>query len=1382
MGGSGTSGSTYSARTNASAKKRGWRKVVYNLKLAFFDSLISMMKSGGEERYPFIPLASLVIECIQTASFAFTNISWGMAGNATGIVLTLTQIEHQVVGMTNYEILLGLVAVSLALIVVMGSLAAYVIWAFYAKEFKAGVWPLRVLRVTVELLQSVAYLPVLTTLLATTKCPDTTDLVSKYGCYTNWHLMVMIISLVAAVIFIPFSFLMSLASFEPNPKSSVVAKATPTAHLFDNFIKTMLVIVFSTPAPESALAWIYLAATVVSGVASFLFLPYYRESTNRLRCIAAFMLVYSGILTVAVTYSSTDMKNAVFWILVAGTPVSGVAGFFLFRWRWSTICPKKLRESMKKAQADPEGCWEKALFKMEKIHMYRDIIVRVNFVWFTNDPELILLAEKLYQAALENLGGCPIVSLSYGMFLKLVKNDLTLSSFYFKKAENQNPPLHVQFAVYQAEMDRRERIATREGGSLKMDAVDRVEYRHLFQRANQYHREVARQASLFWAALASSKANPAILNQIANTMERNEKAAVKMYTALMGRFAGIPAVLVAHIHFLNLTARLEEASELQEELDELLETLEEESANQNHSSKDSNILASAPMLEEYSHRRPAPMLEDPAYRRESSMNTTSRLSKSTRDAGLDGMKILPLPTPISRSRGEKRAHAIYRRMVKAHQTSQSSFLSKVVLLVMFLVLAIDLAFVIVQETLVGNLAQALTSLYDQGQLATMWTSVGAGVRALQYITSPVAFSIAQSFLSARCNVAFNLLYGMYDGLIALVDSTPNTNYNFLTDPIIPTLVYHPNATSAWQVANVSLVNHVMELDTACQNIVNWNQSVFTSGSFLVERDFRYAVGNSGFLGNYMISVLNSIEALGEVAVERQIVICWSLCAFAFIMIVACGIFLFRPAVAEAKRSRQLAIEAFLQIPKDVVVKTYTKYKFEGSQESRIVDADGDSEDEDTGDSPSSQSLGRSRNVFKKITFWYILALAYLCAILVIHMAVGLYYLEQLIVVNKRVALSASVPTFLFMANHAISERAANDSYSYYTDAQLKKLGLSGLEISNMLLEAVLNGNASLGMGESPVPFPYLFYMSGPFLNQTNFLQLEREVFANMDQLLVQTVVTPTDPIFLTLQNQLDYAVQPFGLYLNETKDYYMQTYDTLNLFVLKAFFPIFLFFVFMVYIRDVRGIMGAVISENERTLRILLMLPVEVVSQIESIRTLLHMDTDYEVPQLAAHSGSGSVSSTSMNPPPLSAGAPIRRRDSIRSDMNDVANGNVNSHHLVKKALSETDESKLSSTSIKAAPQLSTRDDSPTNTLPRQSESPKMSSAFTWAKSKRPRTIDTVATSHRLSFNGGRAIGSVSMRPEMEVVESLVSAKSDQVDSPTSGWSNPSFDEYRAIL
>ena len=111
----------------------------------------------------------------------------------------------------------------------------------------------------------------------------------------------------------------------------------------------------------------------------------------------------------------------------------------------------------------------------------------------------------------------------------------------------------------------------------------------------------------------------------------------------------------------------------------------------------SSIINSAPYLETYANDK-----EKPQAPREASINTT-RQSKAKRDMslGTDGMKLPPLPAAIARSRGEKKAHAVYRRIVKAYQNKQATFMARVVLAVMVLVVSIDLVFVVVQEILVG---------------------------------------------------------------------------------------------------------------------------------------------------------------------------------------------------------------------------------------------------------------------------------------------------------------------------------------------------------------------------------------------------------------------------------------------------------------------------------------------------------------------------------------------------------------------------------------------------------------------------------------------------------------------------------------------------------
>ena len=237
---------------------------------------------------------------------------------------------------------------------------------------------------------------------------------------------------------------MSLAAFEPNPRSSIVAKATPTAHMFSNVVKTVLVIVYSTPLPIQGKTAFYLVCCWAEVWLSFGYLPYYREWANMLKCVCSGMLGVSGILTVVVANISSD-HDIVFYVMIFAMALACIASWLMFKRRWRMVCPRHMQLSMKRAKEEDVENWAKAFFKNERICIYRDVIVRTNFVWFTEEPDLIFLAEQIYQAALELFPKCPHVMLSYGMFLKLVKNDLTSSSYYFKKAEGLNPPIHVQF-------------------------------------------------------------------------------------------------------------------------------------------------------------------------------------------------------------------------------------------------------------------------------------------------------------------------------------------------------------------------------------------------------------------------------------------------------------------------------------------------------------------------------------------------------------------------------------------------------------------------------------------------------------------------------------------------------------------------------------------------------------------------------------------------------------------------------------------------------------------------------------------------------------------------------------------------------------------------
>ncbi|KAJ1562249.1 hypothetical protein HK096_000556 [Nowakowskiella sp. JEL0078] len=79
--------------------------------------------------------------------------------------------------------------------------------------------------------------------------------------------------------------------------------------------------------------------------------------------------------------------------------------------------------------------------------------------------------------------------------------------------------------------------------------------------------------------------------------------------------------------------------------------------------------------------------------------------------------------------------------------------------------------------------------------------------------------------------------------------------------------------------------------------------------------------------------------------------------------------------------------------------------------------------------------------------------------------------------------------------------------------------------------------------------------------------------------------------------------------------------------------PVFLFLVSILYFKNLRQILEKIVEENERTLRLTLMLPINLVGDIESIKKMLHLDQVYDIPELAAlNDGSGSLGSSNFSP------------------------------------------------------------------------------------------------------------------------------------------------------
>ncbi|KAJ3114028.1 hypothetical protein HK098_007489 [Nowakowskiella sp. JEL0407] len=146
-------GSSYSGTTNAGRKALLDRKkdqgftVYWNQ--VFRPALIETMVAVNKEvENDILVLFECLVEFLQSIAFAFIyNTWWGTSGNMFGRVVAYSEIasvlEYEIHSVEPYYALVT--AIFLLVAMLLGSFA-YVVMSFITRNFKAGVWPLRILR------------------------------------------------------------------------------------------------------------------------------------------------------------------------------------------------------------------------------------------------------------------------------------------------------------------------------------------------------------------------------------------------------------------------------------------------------------------------------------------------------------------------------------------------------------------------------------------------------------------------------------------------------------------------------------------------------------------------------------------------------------------------------------------------------------------------------------------------------------------------------------------------------------------------------------------------------------------------------------------------------------------------------------------------------------------------------------------------------------------------------------------------------------------------------------------------------------------------------------------------------------------------------------
>ncbi|KAJ3102078.1 hypothetical protein HDU97_000792 [Phlyctochytrium planicorne] len=1192
-----------SSRSGASrSSQKGWRKTVNTYKVAFFNMLCAMMKAESEELH-IIAYLKVLIETLQHLAFSFHGFKWGPIGDQVGKILLYTQIEKQIVELTNTTVQLILIGFSLLLTLILSVDTIYVVLSFFSKDFKAGVWPLRLLRMLVSLLSSILFLPIVSSLQSIYSCPETEEL-DFFTCYNTFHIALIALCSLAMLIVIPFTALISIAFYAPDPQSkSLEARPLPLQDIFLLLDKAITLI---------------LAERVSDHSHSFF----------------AFYLIFT----------STTFQ----WVFLKRLPLLEAIDFV--------------------KSNDLEGQLQhNALIKRMKFWTPFDVCVMLRFVWKDPSPENIELADSVYQYALQSFvddgsgkdkkkisfaekDACSFLCQQYGLFLMICKGDVTTSQLYFKRAQQLKPNLLIEFVTFEAEKSRKERVIAQErGGGMKMDIVDRVEYRQLMKHATLYHKEIGKQTSNFWKALATGNCNISTIVTIFSKMERAEKDAIRYYRQLMARFNHIPKVLQQYSDFLDLTQLVKEAEYVRTEMREVLEEQEAELNNQNLSG---NNIADNDVFSERGGAggggARALSFAQYAQKRRGTMSAQNF-------AGVNG-----LPKLI-RSPQEKKALVAYGRIVASVQDMKRRGLS------MMIGIFVALLFCILTAEMAGTEYLSVNQVHQSGNMSLWAIQIPFLMRQIQidalkgsmmkYQTlMPEVTFLLDNWEKTRESLYFD------NNLIDTEYSRENsTLYLFMgLDTMAPFIPIQTSVLDAARLIHFDAIGVIeggasFYTDTTPFPVKVGNiTAVTTMPSAYLNRHLRAIVDNVPPLVFGYDGVTDKLTGANETEINITLIIFGSLFLAWGLTLLIMAFFSFYPAVRWIRKQRELVMNVFLKIPQEVCVEMYIKYRFERShdvdEEQTDTMSDNMSDDGENSDSDEETEetklvmYGAATSRFKQIIVAYTWVLLYLFALFAVNVAGSAIWLRFTMAdAGRRLQRSAQLPFYAQGFSYLTTEILVKDPISPINSSVITGTLMSETIAFQNQRFSLMYGNTTLGLPPRKLSASEQdFFFDERFYNNTKSLDtLSNLLIDDVSRLMTLKVKSWTDASYLRILELSPIIVKAFTDLANIIKSDFMTYQSYLSLWSTKIMYPITVFFLLFAYFKLFQKILSMVSDESQKTVRLLLLIPLNWVGKISDIRKVLDLDaTELDIPEIKALTGNAdeerlnTIIDRYLNPPP----------------------------------------------------------------------------------------------------------------------------------------------------
>ncbi|KAI8616721.1 hypothetical protein BC830DRAFT_1116890 [Chytriomyces sp. MP71] len=1171
------------------------------VKKGFFASLVALLV---ESHNSALTLVIISIEFLQNLAFCFADVDWGPQGHWMGFVLTLFQVEEAVVKYAGGDAIFVLVAISVALIIIMIVLAFYVVQSFMKSDFNKGVWPLRLLRTLVSFLASVFFLPVMYSLFTIFRCPNQ----ESSTCNSDpLYIVLRILSGFSLPVFFAFTMLMSMTYFNPNPKaSSISARPTARLELLELSSKTLLAIFFVFAVESPVLReTVTLICSFSTAVYMWIYIPYYKKEINLYRFTLICQVIWGSIMAIVVTTvgdgQADRIKNLVFYIYLGGILPGILISFFFFNRRQNHATSFAIAcQNFKVADTSNFNAWEVDETgtdgEMEKrFWNHNQVEIATRFLITETDPKAIEIADKIFLFGTKKFPNSSALMVQYAIFFLVHKEDPSVAASYLKKAEKLQMLVDTEFTIYQQQQEIKSGGATI--GNKKLDAVDRVEFKQLMKEAKQSYKEARASIANFWLAILSaedkSAVDTAILMQHVSQMERSDHQATESFTRLIARYPLSVKVLSSYADFLDDIHNNHEESELiRRRIKRICDA---------GLSDDVNHIATPIGANKGVHSSIA-----------GNMMTGSSSAHMTKKS--------------------KKAYKEYRKQVYHYSKGNSALLTWMIRGIQVFFIVVAAAQLYVTEYGSQRMRDGISYLQATATCRSAFITVHTDLRNMQSALLNEN-STALMIYASEVNATIRLLAQTSSDLYYSTHNKASVN-NIWAVPHIPIVFYNGPGTSNNTLFPLTLMDatlmYIRRVNAAIYAILDPGSNTKTID--VANLDWRFALDNgiTVILDTYteLEHVIASESRNDVFAMEYAHI---GIFAFSLTCLAAISYFLFWPVISKAKTERETSLRAFLQIPKEVTNTLYSKYFDPESASRESLNESNNDDDDKEGKGQSSGIMESLKNTTGYMTMMKIsrnglitiaifLTASFICDLILLSGTTG---------IPSSIADAFDVPARGNRIVTVASDVAywSNTTFSYSPESRNYLGQLLLLDVSEILSSqvALLYGSTTYPHYESNVDSSLLqdIYTSG--LDSSSLYGVVSE-FIDGATVLANTIpIMPSNPKLLQIGNNLPKIVEGYMYFYD---DFLNRSNQSIMLLTNLAYgiLAIMVVVIITVHFMYWKRIMNYLIkTENERTLKLLLMIPVEIVADIDSLRELLH---------LKRTTISGGANSNAAPPPP----------------------------------------------------------------------------------------------------------------------------------------------------